>query len=152
MSTLQLKLSAMIITARKRSLQRLCFYRCLSVHRGACMVGESVWWWGVHSRGCVVGGMHGRGACMVGVCGRGCAWWEVHGSRGMHGGRCMAGGHAWWRVFMAGVCAWWGMHGRGMCMAGGRGCAWQVDTMRYSQWVGGTHPTRMHSCCAVLLL
>ena len=24
-----------IVTARKRSLRRLCFYRCLSVHRGA---------------------------------------------------------------------------------------------------------------------
>ena len=33
-----------IFTARKRSLRRLCFYRCLSVHRGAC----------------VAGGMHGR--------------------------------------------------------------------------------------------
>ena len=27
----------MIITARKRSLRRLCFYRCLSVHGGGCL-------------------------------------------------------------------------------------------------------------------
>ena len=26
-----------IITARKRSLRRLCFHRCLSVHRGRCL-------------------------------------------------------------------------------------------------------------------
>ena len=33
-----------IFTARKRSLRRLCFYRCLSVHRGGltqCMLGDS---------------------------------------------------------------------------------------------------------------
>ena len=59
---------ALIITARKRSLRRLCFYRCLSVH------GGHVW----------QGGMHGGG----GMCGRGCAW-----QGGMHGvGQCMAGG------------------------------------------------------------
>ena len=46
-----------IVTARKQSLRRLCFHRCLSVHggdmrgRGVCMMGEHVW------RG---GGMHGR--------------------------------------------------------------------------------------------
>ena len=38
----------LLITARKRSLQRLCFHRCLSVHGG------------------VAGGMHGGGACMAG--------------------------------------------------------------------------------------
>ena len=57
------------ITARKRSLRRLCFYRCLSVHKG-----------GVH--GCLGGGMHGCswGVCMV-----------------FAGGVCMVfpGGHAW---------------------------------------------------------
>ena len=30
-----------IITARKRSLRRLCFHRCLSVHRGVSVQGES---------------------------------------------------------------------------------------------------------------
>ena len=69
----------------------------------------------------VAGGMHGgRGACMV--------------AGGMHGGG--GGGHAWWwgHVWWQEGCAWW------------QRCAW--NTMRYSQWVGGTHPTRMHSCYA----
>ena len=71
--------SVLIFTARKRSLRRLCFYRCLSVHRG------SAWWRGEWDawlrggiRGCkracmAAGGMCGcRGACMVaGGCGGG---------------------------------------------------------------------------------
>ena len=40
-----------LITARKWSLRRLCFYRCLSVHGGACMVGGHVWQGGVCDRG-----------------------------------------------------------------------------------------------------
>ena len=73
------------ITARKRSLRRLCFYRCLSVHRGvgACVVarGEGHVW--------LLGGMHGcsRGACVVAP------------RKGMRGcsGRCawLLRGHAW---------------------------------------------------------
>ena len=106
-----------VFTARKRSLRRLCFYRCLSVHtggrawfylggmrgfiRGACMVlfgGVCGFIWGA----CVVlfgGGMHGFiwGACMV-----------------LFGGACMVlfGGHAW---FYSGGHAWFysggGVHG-----------------------------------------
>ena len=74
----------------------LCFYRCLSVHRG-----------GMCSRGCMAGGhvwlgRHGKGECMAGgwacVAG-GCAW-----QGGMCGrGACMAGG-----VHGRGVCAWQG--------------------------------------------
>ena len=75
-----------IFTARKRSLRRLCFYRCLSVHRGACMVA-------LGSGGCVValgghvwlllGGGHvwQRVACMV----KGEHAWQrggMHGERG----------------------------------------------------------------------
>ena len=65
-----------MFTVRKRSLRRLCFYRCLSVHRG-----------GVH--GC------SGGACVVtpgGVCmvaPGGCAW-------------LLPGGHAW--LLQGGVC------------------------------------------------
>ena len=59
-----------IITARKRSLRRLCFYRCLSVHMGgggACVAGGHAW--------------------QGGVCGGGCVWWgEV---RGRGGGRVL---------------------------------------------------------------
>ena len=75
------------ITARKRSLGRLCFYRCLSIHSGACMVGGHVWqghaWqggWGCAWQGACMaeggyvwqgecmaeGGMHDREACVVG--------------------------------------------------------------------------------------
>ena len=50
-----------IITARKRSLRRLCFYRCLSVHTGGGM------------RGFIWGGMLGfirgvRGFIQGGAC------------------------------------------------------------------------------------
>ena len=75
------RFSREIITARKRSLRRLCFYRCLSVHGGvACVAGGGGVWQGgcvagscVVGRACVAGGMHGRGvACMAGgMCGRG---------------------------------------------------------------------------------
>ena len=77
------------ITARKRSLQRLCFYRCLSVHRG----GGCAWLpGGMH--GCWWGDMHGcrGGVCVAkggGMCGKGGHVWQ-------RGGLCMAnGGHAW---------------------------------------------------------
>ena len=58
-----------IINARKQSLRRLCFHRCLSVHMGACMGG------GMCGRGRAWQG----GACMVGtmLCRReGAAWQE----------------------------------------------------------------------------
>ena len=75
-----------VFVARKRSLRRLCFYRCLSVHRGgACMAGGCM-----HGRGYAwQGGMHGRGMCGGG----GHVWWwracvtgGVHGRGGMCGG------------------------------------------------------------------
>ena len=47
-----------IITARKRSLPRLCFYTCLSVHRGFCSQG-------VCSRGVCSWGVPGPGMCLV---------------------------------------------------------------------------------------
>ena len=61
----------LVFTARKRSLRRLCFYRCLSVHRG-----------GGGMRGCSWGGMHG--------CSGGCVWllWGEHAW-------LLLGGHAW---------------------------------------------------------
>ena len=56
----------LFITARKRSLQRLCFHRYLSVHGGGhAWLGVCAW----------ERGMCGGGACMAGgVQGRGCAW------------------------------------------------------------------------------
>ena len=116
-----------IFTAHKRSLRRLCFYRCLSVHGGACMVALR----GV----CVVapGGMHGcsRGAHVVAPRGgmRGCSWGEgdmcgcSHG--GVHGcpvGACMVAprGHAWLLWGRGGMhgCSW------GACVVAPGGCAW----------------------------
>ena len=92
----------MLVTARKRSLRRLCFYRCLSVHRGgACMVTPMGGMCGCSRggmRGCSQGGMSG--------CSRGHAWLLQGGictvaPRGVcmvaPGGACMVapGGHAW---------------------------------------------------------
>ena len=76
-----------VITARKRSLRRLCFYRCLSVHTGGrhawfysggvCVVlfggcvwiysGGHAWFYSGGHAWFYSGGMHGfiRGACMV---------------------------------------------------------------------------------------
>ena len=73
-----------VITVRKRSLRRLCFYRGLSVHRGG-MRGRGCAWWGGH------------------------AWWGVCEVGGVHGGGGrVAGGHAWWGcAWQGGMC---GMH------------------------------------------
>ena len=104
---------AAIITARKRSLRRLCFYRCLSVHRGVC-----VW---LH-----LGGVHG--------CSGGGHVWLLLG-----GVWLLLGEHVW--LLWGGMrgCSWGGMHGKGRgcvekgvvhgeggaCMVkGGDGCAW----------------------------
>ena len=115
-----------LFTARKRNLRRLCFYSCLSVHRGACVAGGHPWQGGVHGRGacmagwtcmaegaCMAGGVHGRGACMEGVCVVGHGGWGV----------CMAGEHAW-----QGACVVRGMPG------GVHACP-PADTMRYSDAV-----------------
>ena len=60
-----------VITIHKHGLRRLCFYRCVSVHRG------------MHGGGMHGGGMHGRGH----------VW---HRGACVAGGVCMAGEHAWW--------------------------------------------------------
>ena len=108
-----------IVTARKRSLGKVIFLHQFVIlfTGGACMVAP--------------GGMHGcsGGACVVAR------------------GACMVlfGGHAW---FYSG-----GMHGfiwrACMVLFGGgvSGFFSFLDTMRYGQWAGGTHPTGMHSCC-----
>ena len=87
-----------IITARKRNLRRLCFYRCLSVHGGHAWQRGHEW--------------QRRGVCMAG----GCAW-----QGGMHGGGHVGqGGHVWCGACMTGGCVWQGgMHGRGVCVVGG---------------------------------
>ena len=133
-----------MITARKRSLGQGNIFTpvCHSVHRGGmhgcsgvCVVAPG----GVGVCVVALGGMHGF--IWGGVCG--CSW-----------GACMVarGGHAW---FYLGGHAWFylgGMHGfiRGACVVlfGGACMVFSVflDTMRYGQWAGGTHPTGMHPC------
>ena len=134
-----------IITARKRSLRRLCFYRCLSVHRGRC-----VWLWGA----CMVaeGGMHGcrgrallwgcvhgcRGACVVvGVCvvpGVCVVVGGMRGCVGMHGCRrlcVVVGGCAWlWWVCGCRGCAWL----LGVCVVAGGVCMAYNEIRSMSRW------------------
>ena len=100
-----------LFTIRKRSLRRLFFYRCLSVHREGGMCGRGEAWM---AEGCMAGDM----------CGRGCAWQ----------GACMAGGMCGW---VAGGHAWWGgMCGRGgACVAGGMRGMSPADTTRYGDRV-----------------
>ena len=134
-------LASSFITARKRSLRRLCFYRCLSVHNGGvCMValGGCAWFFGgvgvVHewffSGGCVVfsggvwffrgyawfflGGMHGF---FLGVCGF---------SRGV---ACFfpGRGHAW---FLGG--AWFFLGGAWFFL--GRACVGYDEIWSMSRW------------------
>ena len=121
--------SCKVITARKQSLRRLCFYTCLSVNKGVCVAGGHAWW------GCAAGGEHlWQGAYMTGgMHGRGamCSRW----------GACMAGEHAWQGSMHGRGCVWQGCVWQG-CVCG-RGHAWQrghachtcppADTTRYGQ-------------------
>ena len=122
-----------IFTTRKRSLGQGNIFApvCHSVHRGGGMCGCS---WGV----CVVlfGRVCGfiRGACVIlfGGCawfylGEGCVWFYSGGMRGFIRGACM--------VLFGGACVVFSVF---------------LDTMRYGQWAGGTHPTGIHSCFNVL--
>ena len=118
-----LKLIFSLLTAwAARSFQRLCFYRCLSVHGRACVVAPGGHAWLLPGEGwaCVValgggawrrGHVWQRGACMAkgGMCGK-------------RGGMRGEGGHVWQK---------------------GGWCAVR-DTAGHC--AGGTHPTGMHSC------
>ena len=139
-----------IFTARKRSLRRLCFYRCLSfilfTGGGAWFYLGGAWFYLAGHAWFYLGGMRGfiRGACIVLFGGH--AWFYSGGVHGFIQGVCM--------VLFGGVCgfirghAWFylgGMHGFiwGACMVlfGGACVVSSVfsDTMRYGQWAGGTH-------------
>ena len=85
---IQFPVDVTIITARKRSLRRLCFYTCGSVYGGGG------------------GGLHGRGVCVAGsMCGRDghacqgvCVWQGGMHGRGVQGGgqgHAWLGGHVW---------------------------------------------------------
>ena len=87
----------LFITTWKRSLRRLCFYRCLSVHMGghALLLGGHAW-------------LPEGGMCVVVV--------EGWGHACFFGGACMGGACV---VFLGGIHVFWGgMHGffRGACM------------------------------------
>ena len=113
-----------VITARKRSLRRLCFTGvCLSTGGGlAWLPGRCAW---------LLGGMCGcGGACVVaggcvwllGACmiAGGCAW-LLGGLHGCWGACVVARGHAW---LLGGCMVARGMHGcQGACVVAG-GCAW----------------------------
>ena len=118
--------SQVIFTALKRSLRRLCIYRCLSVHRGHALQGGVTR--GVYGRGDMHGHCGAAGVCAA----RGCTWPGACLAGGMHG----SGGHTWQGACMAGERAWPG----GVCVLPP-----QADTRTYSQCSGGTHPTGMHS-------
>ena len=146
-----------IITARKRSLGQGNIFTpvCHSVHRGGACV---VLFGGV----CVVL-FGGHAWFYLG----GCAWFYLGGHAWFYsGGVCgfIQGGHAW---FYSGGHVWLYLGGvrgfiRGACVVlFGGGHAWFysggvcvvfsvfLDTMRYGQWAGGTHPTGMHSCFSI---
>ena len=83
-----------MFTARKRSLQRLCFTGvCLSTGGGHAWQGRGHAWQGV----CMAGGVHGRGhVWQGGMHGRGHVWQGVCVVGGMCSGRaCVVGEHVW---------------------------------------------------------
>ena len=85
-----------IITARKRSLRRLCFYTCLSFSPQAGYA-----WWGRGRRACVGACVAGwRGQCVntwQGVCVMGACMMEDGGVSGRRG-REHAWGHTWYTL------------------------------------------------------
>ena len=136
-----------VFTARKRSLRRLCFYRCLSVHTG----GGRAWFYLGGMHGFIRGGMCGFiwGMCVVLFGGH--AWFYLGGMRGfIRGGVCgfIRGEHAW---FYSGVCvvlfgghAWFysgGMRGFiwGVCMVLLGGHAWFYSGGHAWFFLGGVH-------------
>ena len=136
--------NVIFITARIRTLRRLCFYRCLSVHTGgACVVAPGGGGWGA----CVVaprGGVHGFFQGDVRGCSQGGHAWLLGGMRGCSGGCMVAprgvcmvfpGGHAW--LLAGGVhgCSGGDVHGcsRGACVVAPRG------GVHGFFWGGGEH-------------
>ena len=83
------------ITARKRILRRLCFYRCLSVHTGgACVVLlGGVWFY--------LGGCAWFYSGVRGFISGGHVWFFQGGHAWFFRGACMvfSGGHAWFFQF-----------------------------------------------------
>ena len=120
-----------LVTARKRSLRRLCFYRCLSVHTGGSMRGII---WGGHA-------WFYLGVCMVLFGGH--VWFYLGGVCGFIWGACVVlfrgacvvlfgrhacfylGGHVWF--YLGGV---HGFSGEAYVVFLGEGCAWFFQFFR----------------------
>ena len=161
-------LSQPIITARKRSLRRFCFYTCLSFcPRGegrAWLLGGCAWFLGEHAW-LLWGGMRGcSGGCMVAPGGHA---WLLGGMCGCSG-ECawlLWGGHAWLLqgacvvapggcVVARGACmvAW------GACMVAPDGYAWLLwgghawDTLRYRDTVNERVVHILLECILVLAI
>ena len=155
MNILTLVLDQWIFTARKRSLRRLCFYRCLSVHMGGvCMVlfGGA-------------GGMHGfiRGGAWFYSGWR--AWFYSGGAWFYLGGHAWfySGGHAWFYLgghawFYLGGHEWFysgGVHGfiRGVCVVLFRGAhAWFFQFFRIQSDTVNERAVRILLECILLVL
>ena len=134
-------------TARKRSFRRLCFDRCLSVHRG----GGGV-------RGC------SRGVHAWLLRGGGHVWFYSGGVHGfIWGGRAwfyLGGGHVWFYLgghawFYFGGHAWFYLGGHAWFYSGGHawfylgGCAWFYSGGMRGFIQGGMHGF-MQGACVVL--
>ena len=111
-----------IVTARKRSLRRLCFYRCLSVHKGG-----RAWLLGGGMRGC------SRGACVAALGRGGMRGCSGGGMHGCSGGACMAalGGRAW--LLPGGACV---VALGGACVVALGGCVWLLRGRAWLLWGG----------------
>ena len=134
-----------IFTARKRSLRRLCFYRCLSVHVGACVVALGGHAWLLRGA-CMValGGVHGcsQGGCMVALVG---CMVALGGGMVAPEGACM--------VALGGACmvALGDMHGcsGGACMVVLGECVW--DMTRYGDMINERAVRILLECILVVL-
>ena len=113
-----------IINARKRSLRRLCFHRCLSVHRGSLSKG----------------GLCPRDLCPRGSLSRGVSVWGLSVQGVSVQGISVQGG------LYPGVSVW-GSLSRGVCIQGSLSRGISVrETPPVWLSAGSKHPTGMHSC------
>ena len=111
-------------------LRRLCFYRCVSVHRRGVCSGGCLLWGDVCYRGSAPGVW---GGCLLwGVCSGGGLLWGVSTLGGV--GVCTGGSAP------GGVCCW------GVSAQGGLLCTEAASTGETATAADGTHPIGMHSC------
>ena len=129
-------LKSYLVTAHKRSLRRLCFYRCVSVHRGGgfSILGGSPSWGGFSIPGgfSILGGVSIPGGCSIP--GGSPSGGLLHPRGALHlGGFSIWGGSPSWGVFSI----WGVLHPGGVLHRGGSPS---------DQCAGGMHHSGMHSC------